>query len=92
MRFDAPESALTKTSVTPYPNPFSNDYTLRVNSASDEAVEVVVTTPYGKVIETIKDLRTNVDYPNIGGSWRPGLYIMKVYRGDEITTLQLIKS
>jgi ELWxxDGT repeat protein len=86
------QSMLATTSVTPYPNPFTNDYTLRVSSPLDEPVEVSITTPYGKVIETIKDLKTNVDYPNIGSAWRPGMYIMKVQHGNEITTLQLIKN
>ena len=73
-----------------YPNPFRNDFALRVNGDSDEQVIVKIFTLYGKPVENLGEIDANTEY-RIGQSWAPGVYIIQSARGDKITRQMIVK-
>jgi ELWxxDGT repeat protein len=77
--------------MTPYPNPFTNDFSLRVNGNDDEVADVGVYDISGLPIEKLNGIKTNTDHPNIGITWPKGMYIVKVYKGGKLSTHTVIK-
>jgi ELWxxDGT repeat protein len=71
------------------PNPFNNDFTLRVNAPDDIQTEVRVYTVNGKLIESLNS-QPNVGY-QLGEEWAPGLYLVMIRVGDETMTRKMIK-
>jgi ELWxxDGT repeat protein len=77
--------------LTPYPNPFVNDFTLRVNGLEDEKANVGVYTASGFPVESFEQVNVNTEYPGIGSAWPKGMYIVKVTRRGNITTHTVVK-
>ena len=73
-----------------YPNPFTNDFTLRINDSGHERASVKIYTLFGNPIEDIGEVAINTDR-RIGGSWAPGVYILQVVRGDKMTRHIVVK-
>jgi ELWxxDGT repeat protein len=74
-----------------YPNPFTHDFTLRVDGDDDAMIEITVLTPYGESVQKIKDLKSNVDYASIGAHWKPGMYVLKIVKDGQMTTQHVVK-
>lgn len=81
----------TELIMTPYPNPFTNNFTLRVHGAENEEAEVAVFSDSGMPIEKLGAVKANVDHPNIGGTWPNGIYYVKVSKGGKLTTHTVVK-
>jgi hypothetical protein len=77
--------------VTPYPNPFASEFTLRISGAEGERAQVAVFSLTGHPIENLGEIKANADYPNIGATWPKGMYVVKVIRGDEVITQMVVK-
>lgn len=77
--------------LTPYPNPFTAAFTLRINGADDEVSEVAVVTNTGMPVARFSNIKSNTDYDNIGEDWPKGIYIVKVIRGKEVSTHMVVK-
>jgi hypothetical protein len=82
---------VTEKILTPYPNPFTQTFTLRINGKEGEKAEVGVFTASGMPVDNFPDVKVNTEYENIGGKWQKGFYIVKVIKGDKIETYQVIK-
>ncbi|HYC83706.1 MAG TPA: ELWxxDGT repeat protein [Chryseosolibacter sp.] len=74
-----------------YPNPYTQEFRMRVDGEDDEIVDVAVYSSAGFPIETFKGIKANTDYDHLGTTWAPGIYIVKVLRGSETTTHLLVK-
>jgi ELWxxDGT repeat protein len=72
-----------------HPNPFTSDFTLKVESAQEE-VQVKVYTANGFPVQTIDHVRTNIQH-NFGGEWPSGVYILKIIEDDRVTTQRVMK-
>jgi ELWxxDGT repeat protein len=77
--------------LTPYPNPFASEFTLRVNSADQDPISVAVFTTSGFPVETFNDVKANTDYPHIGARWPQGMYVVKVNAMGRISTHLVVK-
>ena len=77
--------------LTPYPNPFASEFTLRVNSTDPNPITVAVFTTSGFPVETFNDIKANTDYPNVGARWPNGMYIVKVNAMGRISTHLVVK-
>jgi ELWxxDGT repeat protein len=77
--------------MTPYPNPFTNNFTLRVNGGEEEIAEVGVYTANGFPVEKFQSVKANTDYANIGQNWARGIYIVKVNKGGVLTSHTVVK-
>ena len=88
------DGSLVVTGVRAYPNPFTNNIKLQVQSnkeenstvrlismAGQEAVKRVITLQPGENIVIIKDLESVV----------PGIYILEMRKGDEVFTQKILK-
>ncbi|HEU5147407.1 MAG TPA: T9SS type A sorting domain-containing protein, partial [Chryseosolibacter sp.] len=60
-----------------YPNPFTDEFVLRVAGEDSEVVSVFVTTMTGSPVESIDNVRANRDR-TIGKTWVPGMYILRI--------------
>jgi ELWxxDGT repeat protein len=91
----APEEMTTDGSpsniLTPYPNPFTDEFTMRVNGNEDEVAQVAVYTPSGLPVETFENVKANTDYNKIGAGWPRGMYVIKVRKGESVSTHMVVK-
>jgi ELWxxDGT repeat protein len=76
--------------MTSYPNPFVNEFALRVEGGKEGAAEVSVFTLTGEPVERLGIIDTGTDH-TIGQSWPPGIYIVKINRDGELTTHMVVK-
>jgi hypothetical protein len=77
--------------ITPYPNPFTSNFTLRINGDDNESATVGVYTTAGLPIEKLEGVKMNTAYPNMGNNWPKGMYFVKVNKGGKITSHTIIK-
>lgn len=73
-----------------YPNPFTNDFALRIEDNDADRVHLKVFTLYGKPVEDIAGLATNTDH-RLGQSWSRGVYVLQVIRRDRIEQHMVVK-
>lgn len=89
----APDGAvLTKDpyAVTPYPNPFTQGFSLHVSGDEADALHIEVFTGSGFPVETITGMSGNTEY-RLGESWEPGNYILKINRAGIVSSEKVIK-
>ncbi len=72
------------------PNPSSFYFTLAVNSESPEKVALSVTDLLGRPVQKIDNI-TPGSTIQIGGKYRPGIYIVHLSQGQQSISLKLIK-
>ncbi|NML20248.1 family 10 glycosylhydrolase [Pseudoflavitalea sp. G-6-1-2] len=83
-----PHAMLT---VKAYPNPTPDQFYVITLSTSLQTISYTVTDLAGKVIESKTGLSANGLF-NIGSSYQPGMYILKVSQGQQSQTLKLVKT
>jgi ELWxxDGT repeat protein len=74
-----------------YPNPYIQDFSLRLDGKDGEEAEVSVFTNAGLPVETFKNVKSNTDYEHIGVSWPRGVYIVKINQGGKLSTHMIVK-
>jgi ELWxxDGT repeat protein len=77
--------------ITSYPNPFVNDFSLRVPGEEGQTYKLLVQTMSGTYIEEKTDLMHNVNY-QVGNSWAPGVYLMRIQKGNSSEVVKMIKT
>jgi hypothetical protein len=77
-------------SVKVFPNPSLREFTLLVQTAKIEAVNMKVFDEVGRIVESRSNLSTNSTV-KIGAGYRPGIYFAEIIRGGKRTTVKLIK-
>ena len=75
-------------SVIAYPNPFSNVFTLDVQSSAKGATGVQVYDMAGRLIES---RQVNSNSVEVGRNYASGIYNVKVNKGAQVKTLRVIK-
>ncbi|MGC1241801.1 MAG: ELWxxDGT repeat protein [Chryseosolibacter sp.] len=76
--------------LTGYPNPFNNEFALRINGKDGESAHLRVFTLFGSPVENIGEIKANTDR-RIGQGWRPGVYVVQVARRGSTTSYMLVK-
>ncbi len=74
-----------------YPNPFHDQFHLRIESESDEKIEVRLFTLTGQLISEQKDLSANEDVV-LGFELAAGLYVVEVKQGESRKVVRLTKA
>lgn len=98
---DAPESpcarvvaasaeSAAEAKTSPYPNPFINEMTIRIEGDPSEIARVRAFTFYGKPVGEPIELEANVDH-RIGQTWPRGMYVLQVIRGQQVERLVVVK-
>jgi uncharacterized repeat protein (TIGR03803 family) len=85
------EEASRTIKLSAYPNPTSNQFTLKPGSSASGFVQVKVVDLAGRVVEVKNSVPSNRPF-NIGSKYFPGVYIVEVRQGNETVRLKLIKS
>jgi len=77
--------------VTAYPNPFADNVSIDVKTASAEKVNVKVYDMTGRLLEVLDTDVSEVNTLQIGDRYPSGVYNVVVSQGDEVKTLRMIK-
>jgi ELWxxDGT repeat protein len=77
-------------SDTPYPNPFTTDFSFRINAGENDFISVKAYTSTGFPVEEVKGMKANADY-KLGSTWPAGLYFLNINISGKIITRQVRK-
>ncbi len=77
--------------VKAYPNPYTENFNLSLNTASEEYVGIVVYDMTGRLIERREVRATDIVEQQIGDHYPSGVYNVVVTQGEEVKTLRVIK-
>jgi ELWxxDGT repeat protein len=72
------------------PNPFTDGMRLRAEGDANHVIQVQVYRLSGEPVESLDNLVANEEHV-IGQSWRPGIYLLKVFNGKTYYTERVIK-
>ena len=76
--------------LSAYPNPFTNNFSVRFQGDDEDLSHVRAYTLYGKPVEDVGELRSNTDHL-LGQSWAPGVYVLQVARRGEVRRYVVVK-
>ena len=77
--------------ATVFPNPYSDQFNLRVNTDSDERISFRVYDMLGKLIEAEEFDYTSLETKEFGRNYPAGVYNIIVSQGENVKTLRVIK-
>jgi hypothetical protein len=77
--------------LTSYPNPFTSKFTLHINSDEGDISAVEIFSNTGSVVDKFTGIEANTDYPNVGQTWGPGIYTIKIINRSGVTTQRIVK-
>ena len=83
--------ALNVFQVKSSPNPFTNNFSLNINTSSEELIEVKVYDIFGRTIETLTNTIDNIANLALGDNYSSGVYTITVSQGEYTKTLRVIK-
>ena len=75
---------------TSYPNPFTQEFLVTIPGSPSDIIEMQIFTPSGLPLETLRNIAANTEY-RLGGSWKPGQYLVKINKSGQILTRQVLK-
>jgi hypothetical protein len=75
--------------LTAYPNPSYHAFTIKISANKPEKVEITVRDIRGRIME--KRIVAPNSNLQIGGSYRPGLYLVEARQGFDKKTVKIIK-
>lgn len=74
-----------------YPNPFTSNFNLDINTSSNELVEIIIYDLLGRPIETRKVNPSDLETQEIGSNYASGIYNLILKQGEIIKTLRILK-
>lgn len=77
--------------VKAYPNPFKDSFKLKLTSASEDKVEVMVYDMLGRMIAIKTVDAANLNTIELGGEYTAGVYNIIIRQGNDTKTLRMIK-
>ena len=83
--------AIMDYTVKAYPNPFKYNFKLKLTSASEDKVEVMVYDMLGRMITSKKVDAANINTVELGEEYTAGVYNIIIRQGNDIKTLRMIK-
>ena len=72
------------------PNPSRNYFTLKIQSNSNEVVQLRVLDVSGRIVDTRNGMAANTTF-QIGHNFQAGIYLVEVSQGKQRQTLKLIR-
>ena len=74
-----------------YPNPFTNNFNLKLATVNNEGVEVKVYDMFGKLVESYNMLDSEIENLEIGNNYNSGIYNIVISSSDNVFTQRIIK-
>lgn len=78
--------------IVAFPNPFFSDFEIKINSTSNDPVEVLVYEASGKQIEYYTIQPEVLNKLQIGQTYQSGIYFIKVIQNKTINHLRVVKN
>jgi hypothetical protein len=85
------EAPITIFTVKGYPNPYSTNFTLSLDTPSDSMVYVSVFDMTGKLIENREVMPSVLEDLQLGSDWSTGVYNVIVAQDNQVKTMRMIK-
>jgi hypothetical protein len=85
------EAPITIFTVKGYPNPYSTNFTLSLDTPSDSMVYVSVFDMTGKLIENREVMPSDLEDLQLGSNWSTGVYNVIVTQDNQVKTMRMIK-
>jgi len=85
------EAPITIFTVKGYPNPYSTNFTLSLDTPSDSMVYVSVFDMTGKLIENREVMPSDLEDLQLGSNWSTGVYNVIVAQDNQMKTMRMIK-
>jgi hypothetical protein len=85
------EAPITIFTVKGYPNPYSTNFTLSLDTPSDSMVYVSVFDMTGKLIENREVMPSDLEDLQLGSNWSTGVYNVIVAQDNQVKTMRMIK-
>jgi hypothetical protein len=73
-----------------YPNPFSTDFTVTVETESLEPIHLKIYDLTGKMLQEVKDITPNAPV-KVSNDLNEGFYLLQVHQGDQVQNIKIIK-
>ena len=83
------DNTADKLGVKIWPNPATDNFNLKVESAMDTPVDLYISDLTGRLLSTVKVANENTTV--FGGDLLPGIYFVKVIQGDFIQIVKIVK-
>jgi len=83
-------SADQSISTIVYPNPFTYDFTVTVETESQEPIQVIIYDLTGRRLQELKDILPNTPL-TVANNLQDGIYILYIQQGDQIQKVKIIK-
>lgn len=80
-----------KSTLTVYPNPFSESFKLHFTSTSSDDVKVVAYDVTGRTIETRNVNFADINNQELGSNYQSGMYILVIKQGEISKSFRVIK-
>lgn len=90
-RMSAPNLSSTAFTAKAFPNPYSSHFTIAIESASDEAVQVKVYDMIGRQLQERKASVSELNTMELGNDYPVGVYNVIVSQGNEVKSIRMIK-
>lgn len=88
---DAARVASNDMTFKPYPNPYTNSFTMFLEGEEGSTADVSVFNSSGMPVEKFENIEFNIDHTNVGEGWPKGIYLVKVTKDGVTTTHRVIK-
>jgi hypothetical protein len=85
------EAPITIFTVKGYPNPYSTNFTLSIDTPSEAMVYVSVYDMTGKLIENREVMPSALEDVQLGSNWSTGVYNVIVAQDNQVKTMRMIK-
>jgi hypothetical protein len=77
--------------LTSYPNPFTESFTIEMNTSSQEKVSVRAFDINGRLVENITTSPEELSSKKLGGNLAAGIYSLIVSQGEYLKTFKVVK-
>jgi PKD repeat protein len=73
-----------------YPNPFSSDFTVTVETESLEPIQMKIYDLTGRMMMEVKDVASNAPV-KVSNDLKDGFYMLQIHQGDQVQNIKIIK-
>ncbi|WP_298117220.1 T9SS type A sorting domain-containing protein [Flavobacterium sp.] len=90
-RTNTPSTLKNSFDVKVVPNPFSENFEIKVTSPSNEILKIKVFDNLGRLLDDFESTIENLNQSSIGNKYLSGVYNIIIQQNDEVKTLKVIK-
>ena len=77
--------------VYAYPNPFSNNFSVKLENASNEIISVAIYDQTGRLLESKKVAATEFEASAFGTNYPAGVFNLSISQGNQVKTIRIVK-